>query len=435
MITLALLGSIVIYVLGLRLVYKKSGRFGVVDLGFLFSTFVFFYTVIPAITVNYLNLGEVPGWPWQELNKLRPSEESYSAHLWRHNLFLGMFLTSYLTIRRTASESAVEKKIKMFQPTLREFIVIFSLFVFFAVIKYSLSGSVSTYVDKYLQTNDLSPSSQVVLAIINRALVGIQYLLLIFISTLPTRKWVKVFLFASLVLYLASVSYGSRIEVLFTLLAIFAVFNIFLKKLSLALVLVVSVLMSLLFGFVEVFRYYEFDLNDSLLHIKDFGITPMGEFGSVFFSGFHLYSLFEANQMPQADIRMFFYEFVSLFQSNSNTEFNPQYWYWMNFYPNELVPPQTNGPIADSAIWGGGIYDLSIRATVIGIMFGWLANRFFLGRASLFWTITYLFYYSTCVMTIKYGVFWQLNPMIKTIVPMFIFYLFSKNIFKKTTHG
>lgn len=428
MIVFALLGVVVIYAFGLSCIYKRAQSLSVVDLGFLFSTFIFIYTAIPAAVFIFLDLGEIPGWPWQELSKLNPTQEALADHLWRHNLFLGLFLVSYFSVRRFKPEAIVLSRMENIRFSVKQCAFVFLFFLFFAAVKYSLSEVSTTYSDKYLQVSGMAPWKQVVMAITNRALVGIQYILLICVATLQVERSRKILIFFMIILYQLVESYGSRIEAMFALLQVFAVYNIFIKRVGFKKFLAAGFLLILAAGFFEVFRYYEFNLNEFIAHIGIFGITAAGELNAVFSTGFHLYSVSEANKMPQTDMRMFIYDFGSIFQSNSNAEFNPQYWYWRKFYPDSFVPPQTNGPIADSAVWGGGIYDLAIRASIIGVMFGWVANRCLSAGASLFWLIVYVFYYSTCVMTLKYSVFWQLNPLIKTIIPIFIIYSWCKRI-------
>ena len=75
--------------------------------------------------------------------------------------------------------------------------------------------------------------------------------------------------------------------------------------------------------------------------------------------------------MPDKDWQMFIYDFISPFSFNSDTRWNPMYWYGVNFYPLSDVPPFTIGPIAESAIWGGE-FDLFCRGVINGLFFAFI---------------------------------------------------------------
>jgi hypothetical protein len=166
----------------------------------------------------------------------------------------------------------------------------------------------------------------------------------------------------------------------------------------------------------EILREVRFNLNDAFDLLLASGVQPASEFGAVFLTGFHLYSERASGSMPPVEWPMFFSDFVSLVMPNSFVRFNPQYWYAEQYFPSAPVPPQTNGPIADSAIWGGEA-DLIIRAVLNGLMFAWLTNLFFDKKHDWRVACIYVFCYSTCIMTLKYSIFYHLNPVIKTILP------------------
>ena len=60
---------------------------------------------------------------------------------------------------------------------------------------------------------------------------------------------------------------------------------------------------------------------------------------------------------------MFFHEFVAVTPFLDHTIYDPQYWYARNYYPDAVVPPQTMGVLAESAIWGGEV-DLLVRSII-----------------------------------------------------------------------
>jgi hypothetical protein len=99
-----------------------------------------------------------------------------------------------------------------------------------------------------------------------------------------------------------------------------------------------------------------------------------------------------------------------------HTTWNPQYWYARYYFPNAVVPPQTLGPIADSAIWGGEV-DLLIRSLLNGALFAYIV-RWFIKKKDIWWAVAiYIYFYATCVMTLKYSIFYQLTPLVRILIP------------------
>lgn len=431
MIAGALLGTLLIYAVGVVFLIRRTAGYCAADLGFIFLSLCFLYTAAPAVTFLFLDLDGVPGWPWMELNRLAPTEDALAEHLWRHNLFLGLFLVTYIFARRRVDIVAFSRAVDKLRRSIgwREAGVFLTLFCLASIVSNILVGSSDVYVEKYLIIESLGQGERIFFALANRIAAGSQYFMIVAFALLPFRKWIKVLGVLALALIQVLMSSGSRIELLFLILAGGVAYVLFVQKIKLRYVFFAALLALGVFWFIEVFRYYEFDVAATLTHFHEFGVKPMGELGAVFSTGFHLYSLSEMGQLPLRDGKMFFYEVLSLFSSNASANFSPQYWYWREFYPNYLVPPQTNGPIADSALWGLGLVDLGVRACIIGIMFGWLTNRMFKRQPSFLWAVIYVFYCATCVMTLKYGVLWQLNPLVKTMVPLIGAYYLYRLIF------
>lgn len=113
---------------------------------------------------------------------------------------------------------------------------------------------------------------------------------------------------------------------------------------------------------------------------------------------------------------MFFNDFITLVTPNDFTDWNPQFWYAKAYFPDAVVPPETMGPIAESAIWGGE-WDLLLRSLINGAFFAYIV-RWFIRRRDKWWGIAvYVFCYATCILTLKYSVFHHLNPLFKTFLP------------------
>jgi hypothetical protein len=67
-------------------------------------------------------------------------------------------------------------------------------------------------------------------------------------------------------------------------------------------------------------------------------------------------------------------------------------------------------------MWGGEI-DLAIRAFINGVFFAFIVC-WFIKRSTKWWAfVIYTYCYSTCILTMKYSVFFQLTPIVKTVLP------------------
>lgn len=423
MIEVAFLSLLLIYGFGALVLQRRSAGYCIADLGFLFLSLGFIYTAAPALTFLFLDLGGVPGWPWVELNRLAPTTDALADHLWRHNIFLGVFLIAYVATSTKVNAVAFRQGVQDLHRVIgwQDFWVFAILYCVSTVVSVALMGNIEVYVDKYLAIESLGQSEKIIVSLTNRVAAGIQYFMIVACALLPLGSVFKAIFLITLLAVQLLISNGSRVELLFLIIGSGVVFTLFVRQIKLRHAIFAGCFAMVFFGFVEVFRYYDFDLTDTLIHFEQFGVKPMGELGAVFFTGFHLYSLAEVGQLPLRDSTIFLFDVLSIFLPNSDVEFSPQHWYWREFYPNDLVPPQTNGPISDSALWGG-IGDLAIRACFIGVLFGRLANAFFTRQPSFVLAVIYTFYCATSVMTLKYGVLWQLNPLVKTMLPLLAAY-------------
>ena len=158
---------------------------------------------------------------------------------------------------------------------------------------------------------------------------------------------------------------------------------------------------------------------------------PAAELGAVFVPGFHLYSERSAGTLPPVPWQMFFNDFISTLPLVDQTRWNPMFWYARNYFPDAVVPPLTLGPIAMSALWGGEI-GLAILGFINGILFAFLM-RWFVREGGKWQVMTvYVFCYSTCIMCLKYSIFYHLTPLVKIILPLlFIVSVLVNNIQSK----
>jgi hypothetical protein len=190
------------------------------------------------------------------------------------------------------------------------------------------------------------------------------------------------------------------------------------KQVSLRKGLLVTLALGLVFSAVEIARLTAlnpWELKDAAL--QDEGM-PAGELAAVFVPGFHLYSERASGTLPPVEWQVFFNDFLSVLPL-AQTKWAPLYWYAENYFPSAVVPPLTMGPIAMSALWGGEI-GLFVQGVINGIMFAFLM-RWFAKNGGRWRVMTaYVFCYSTCILCLKYSIFWHLAPLVKTILPVVV---------------
>ncbi len=402
------------------LVLSKRASDGLIsEIGALYVVFLVAYTVGPAFTFVVLQLDMASGWVWDTLADMLPSDVDLALHLWRLNLFTFGFCSSYLLVRNAQTvEPSVDRAISWDG---RGAVIPFTIVILIInLIIIALSAPVEEYIDHYRRYEHLSPTIRMVVSIISRLESGL-YLVTLTLAFINFRKYsaLAVLLVLSAFVFKIWNSQGSRIESLFVLLMAVCLSQLYVRKISALRLALGAGCAALLYSLLETLRAENFSVQASVDTISTAGLQPASELGAVFFASFHLYAERAAGTLPEVQWPMFFNDFISLVLPNSDVRFNPQHWYARNYFPTSEVPPQTNGPVADSALWGGEI-DLFLRALLNGIFFAWLANTFFAKKYDWRMAAIYVFCYSTCVMSSKYSVLYHLNPLVKTVIPIIL---------------
>jgi hypothetical protein len=386
------------------------------ELGFLYLALAVAYTIFPAFTFLITDLNLASGWVWENLSLLLPAPSELAVHLWRHVLFLFGITSGYLLVRGRKTPQAINIKDTEGKDGLT-IVFLFGMITICVLCISLMSAPVSTYIDNYTRYDHLSWFSRKFVSVCARMKEGL-YVALITFLFINYKKY-KLLIYASIIgmsTYELVYSFGSRIESFFVLLMTICLYHYFVKPVSLKRGLLVCVAITVFFSAVEVFRSYDFDMSQAEIVASDRGIQPASEFGAVYFTGFHLYSERTQGTMPPKEWPMFFNDFISLVTPNDFVRWNPQHWYARAYFPDAIVPPETLGPIADSAIWGGEI-DLLLRSLINGAFFAYLV-RWFISRKDRWWGVAiYVFCYATCIMTLKYSIFYHLNPLLKTFLP------------------
>lgn len=404
--------TIIFYVFYTSLLKKVNGETLFCDLGFIYSSLLVLYTVIPGLVLVY-GLTK-PGDPIAVmLDTMSITVTDLSIHLWRHFLFLSCFSVGYYFFRGKEKFNYLEVKRSMHFSIITLIVVILICLFFLSI----LSAPVETYYDNYTRYDHLAVPIRKIVSVLIRFKGGF-YVILLSLLFLNYKKY-KFYILVSVLLiciYELLYSHGSRINIFIILLQAFFLYNYIVQVVSFKKLMVYTFVLLAFFSLVEIIRLLDVNVANTKEVISDEGIKPPGELGALFITSFHLYSEREKGTLPKRDWPMFFYDVISPFSFNSDTSLNPMYWYAKHYFPESIVPPFTIGPIAESAIWGGEV-DLFFRGLINGAYFAFIV-KWFMRRRDKWWAIaTYTFLFSYSVITLKYSVFFYLTPVFKDLMP------------------
>jgi hypothetical protein len=384
------------------------------EIGFLYLAFAVAYTVYPAC--GFLALNSLSSWAFQSLGLLSPDPAQIGLQLWRHVLFIAAVGSGYLLFRGRHTP-------KLFSSVIfgdAQKLIVLSLFVatfIGVVVPWSLSAPVETYVDNYTRYDNLPWIGTRIISICNVLKTGGTFVLLSVLFRNYKRYRLFIWLFVILrVLQEVLGSFGARIGAFTILITAALLYHYCVEQITLKKGLLLMLALGSVFSAIEIARAT--DLNPT--ELKDAAMQnegmPAGELGAVFLPGFHLYAERANGTLPPVPLQLFFNDFISMLPL-AQTKWSPMYWYAENYFPNAPVPPMTMGPIALSALWGGEI-SLALQGMINGISFALLMRWF--ARNSAKWQImtVYVFCYSTCIMCLKYSIFWHLESLVKVILPL-----------------
>ncbi|WP_027714511.1 hypothetical protein [Desulfuromonas sp. TF] len=426
-----LLAAVAIFIIFSYVLWFRTGALIFGEIGFIYLVFALAYTILPSITFLTINFDFPIGFDNLNFSILSPQPEELGAHCWRHFLFIFGVATGYIAVRGGTMPTMPLHENSMSRDS--QIVAVMSLITIFCVISVSLlSSPVATYWDHYSRFDHLSWS-----------LRRFVYLCLIFkngsyfiLMTLMFRQYQKyriiIFIIVPIIcIYETVYSFGSRIETLTLLLAFIGFYHFKVNPISLKKGILYLLFLAILFTGIELIRSSDNSFEIAKNAVATEGIKSASEFGAIYYTGFHLYAERDQGNIPPRDWQMFFYEFISLIPFLDHTAYHPQYWYARHYFPNAIVPPQTMGVIVDSAIWGGE-FDLFIRSLINGALFAML-TRWFLAHRNKWWACTiYIYWYATCVMTLKYSVLYQLIPFTRILIPVLlctgILFLLQKNL-------
>jgi len=403
------------------LLIKKVGDNLLAEIGFIYMSLCFVYTVLPSITFFIGNLSDN-----DQLALLLPSNKEITNHMWRHVLFMFAFVLGYLLSRGNSKVPDANFN----STTVKRDLIISFLIILTTVCIVSLllfSGPVNSYYDHYTRYDHLPWLVRKFVSSLIRLNQGFYTILLFFLFLNFKRyKFLILVVLIAICVHEISYSFGSRIQSLIVLLIALFLYNIFVSKISIKKGAIVGLSLAAMFSILELARESGMDINNLKESVSSNGVKSASEFGSVFFPGFHLYSERAKGNLPPVEWPMFFNDFISIVTFGDFGLWNPMGWYAKNYYPDSTVAPFTLGPIADSAIWGGET-DLFFRGLLNGLLFAWLV-KWLIKNITTWWIVCiYTYCYATSILTLKYSVFYHLTPIFKTLIPTILIVSFFNN--------
>ena len=382
------------------------------EIGFIYLAFALAYTVFPAY--GFLTLDSLSSWVGVPiLETLGPDQAELGLHLWRHVLFIGAVGAGYLLFRGRHTPKfgslddfgATEKSIAPF---------LFVIIMISIVMLWLLSSPVNTYLDNYTRYDNLSWLGKRVVTLCTVLKTGGTFVLLtiLFSKYEQYRTYIWSFVLLRTIQEVLG-SHGARIDAFMILIAATVLYHYCVKQITFKKTLVVTLALIVSFAAIATVRLGVFDASEQSATTN----FDFGELGAVFIPGFHLYAERSVGTLPPVPWQLFFDDFISIVPLANDKEWQPMYWWTDNYAPDAVVPPITLGPIALSALWGGEFF-LLLEGFINGILFAYLM-RWFAKNGGSWWVMTvYAFCYSTCVMCLKYSIFFHLAPLVRTILPM-----------------
>jgi hypothetical protein len=392
----------------------KTGIVG--ELGFIFLGFAVAYSVLPALNFIVLDFEFPSNFDGLNFSILNPRPPDIADHLWRHCLFIVTVMVGYLVGRGYDRKFFVSCGL----PAAEIWIVItiFILILGCVAIISMLSAPVENYWSHYTRFDSLSWGARHLVYVCLIFKTGGYYVALsLMFSDYFKFKYAILIFVLSTVAYEMVYSFGARIEALSILLAVLCLYHFNVRNIRIKDGAIYLGGLLVLFTVVEFYRGADFDFDYALKNLSEKGLKIASEFGSVYYTSFHIYSERLQGAIPVPDWRMLINDFLTIVPFYEHTEFNSQYWYARIFFPDAIVPPQTMGPIADSAIWGG-VVDLAARGLFTGLGCGWLARWALKSRGHLFANVAYVFLFATSVMVLKYSLVYQVSQMLRALIPV-----------------
>lgn len=417
--------------IGVFLYFSLRLRFQIQDnilgeIGFLYLSFAVAYTLFPAL--GFLTQNALPSWVGIPiLQILLPEQRELGLELWRQVLFIGAVASGYLLFR--GKRASVFRSFDSLGTAEKPIIYFLLTSIVASVIAlWWLAAPVHEYVDYYTRYGHLSWIGLRVVSLCTVLKTGGTYVLLVILFRDYKRYRILIWSFVLLrTIQEVLGSFGARIGAFMTLIAAAVLYHYCVKQITSKKAIVATLALLLVFSAIATIRLGDFGSSEQSASAD----LDFGELGAVFVPGFQLYAARSMGTLPPVPWQLFFDDFISIVPLANDKKWQPMYWWADNYDPDAVVPPITLGPIALSALWGGGLF-LSFEGLVNGILFAALMRWF--ARSGGNWRVmtVYVFCYSTCVMCLKYSIFWHLTPLLRTILPPVLIVSVFVKIFRET---
>lgn len=410
------LAAITVFLIFSYLLRRRDRANLVGEIGFVYLALALAYTVLPALKFLALDFDFPPDFDYMNFSVLAPRVPELARHFWRHVLFIAGVALGYLLFRGRRDDPvpppATEED--TYRPAIFALLVLIVACVF---VERGLSAPALTYLDYYTRFDALSAPQRLLvnLCVVFKSGGYFVVLSLMFRRYRTYRKFIYIFvpLFCAFEVYS---SFGARITAFTFIVGFFGFYHYSVKPIRIRKALFLFAVMILVFIGIGVLRGSAPRARNGALNLLAPRISSASEFEAVYATGFHLYHEREKGTLPPREWPMFFNEVVSLVPFLDHKRYLPQFWYARHYFPQAVVPPTTMGVIADSAIWGGA-WDLLLRSLLNGAVFA-LVARWFARRRDKWWALAiFISCYATCVITLKYSVFYQVSPLLRMLAP------------------
>jgi hypothetical protein len=366
-------------------VWSRERVFPLFEIGAWTVTSTTAYTTLPLI--QHL----VAGMEWTILSDNRllqhmPSPHEFGSFAWNYVFYLLSFSMTYLALR--ANRSMMRKPIALFERG--TLICAVALFVVFTIIPAAINVAYGIGVDFYgedqLDNIGRIRAMPLILQQIRAQLLGARTFFEIIIVTWLCSNWRKrfaprvVYLWLSLQIVTTLLVFGSRTELVVSLLVVVLAYHRLQEPLSGRFVAVVGVL--LLAGVIsyglarDYMRLGEVDINFD-------GISPLSasnEFMAVYATGYDVHVKAQAGGLPPLPLQAYFNEVLMLIpqQILPFQKLDPSEWYLEMLGAHDTGVGFMWGVVSSAAV-GFGVMELIVRGAVLGIVFGlfhrWCARR------------------------------------------------------------
>jgi hypothetical protein len=408
LITITILYLLFIYILKI-----KTGNVLISDLGFIFSSFIFIYTIAPIINIS---IGIDSNDP---ISLLNPSEVDLNLAIWRQILYFLCFNLAYIFFR--GSGKLTFKNYSSTNKDNKSILFLLGIILSSCLYLMYFSSEVHNYYEAYTRFDNLSWLLKKIASICIRLKMAAYAITLTFLylNYKKLKYYIPIFIILSGT-YEIFFSYGARVQFFIIIMQAIVLQSIIIKLVNFKKIVFIGILILLIITFIENVRLLDLNTIDGFSELPLIKAVRLPwELNAVFFPNLHLYMERAKNSIEALPILMFFSDFISIFSFASLTDFNPMEWYYHRYYPNAPVAPYTLGPIAESALWGGEI-DLMVRGLINGIFFASITKWFVRRITNWSALVTYTFICATAPLTLKYSVFFDLSLIVKTLLPVLI---------------